>query len=236
MQQAKTKRFYKTVTATATPEGWQVELDGRPVKTPAKAPFLLPTAALAQAAAEEWQAQGERVDAARMPVTSLSFTAIDLVAGQRAQITEELAEFAQTDLLCYRVEYPESLVRRQRDCWQPLLDWAALTFDAPLAVTSGIYAIEQDGASLRALQRAIARHDDFALTALATVVRLSGSLVIGLAFSHAHIDAAAAFDAAELDQTYELEHWGEDAEAKALRDAMQQELADCERFLALLRQ
>ncbi|MDF2096770.1 ATP12 family chaperone protein [Aquibaculum arenosum] len=236
MQQTKTKRFYKHATASKTRDGWLVELDGRPVKTPAKAPFLLPTAALAQAVAEEWQAQGERIDAGRMPLTSLSFTAIDLVAGQRSQITEELAEFAQTDLLCYRAEHPESLVCRQRDSWQPLLDWAALTFDAPLAVTSGIYAIEQDGASLRALRRTIERHDDFALAALAAVVRLSGSLVIGLAVSHAHIDAAAAFDAAELDQTYELEHWGEDAEAKALRDALQQELADCERFLALLRQ
>lgn len=234
--QPQSKRFYKAATAKQTPGGWQVQLDGRPVKTPAKAAFLLPNAALATAAAEEWQAQGERVDAHSMPLTSLAFTAIDLVAAQRAQLAEELADFARTDLLCYRVEYPESLVMRQNEQWQPLLDWAALQFDAPLVTTCSLSVVEQDAASLTALRRAIERHNDFELAALATVVRLSGSLVIGLAISHAHIDAVAAFETAELDQTFELERWGDDAEATAQREALKQELAACERFLELLRQ
>jgi len=236
MLQRDARRFYKKVETREGPAGWQVLLDGRLLRTPAKTSFFLPSGALAAAIAEEWEAQEKKLDASSMPLTSLAFSALDLVKPQREQVVEELSDYAGTDLLCYRAAHPAALVERQHATWQPLLDWASLSLDAPLSVTEGIAALEQPAASLAALRRAVESHEDFALTALALAVRTSGSLVIGLAMSHGRLDATAAFEAAELEQTYELEVWGADAEAEVRRQDLLEELALCERFLSLLRE
>lgn|SRR5690625_2126533 len=236
MESRDAKRFYKVAEAVEQPGGWQIRLDGRPIRTPAKTTFSLPSASLAAAIAEEWDAQDEKLDAASMQLTSLAFSAVDLVMPQRRDVVEELTEFGRTDLLCYRASHPGALVERQRAAWQPLLDWASLTLDAPLSITEGIAAVEQPRASLQALRRAVESHETFSLTALALAVRTSGSLIIGLAMSHGRLNAAAGFDAAELDQTYQLEVWGEDAEANARRQHLLDELALSERFFELLRE
>lgn len=236
MMQRDAKRFYQKAEAREGPAGWEVHLDGRPLRTPAKGSFLLPSAALAAAVAAEWEAQEDKLDAATMELTSLTFSALDLVKPQRREVIEELADFGGTELLCYRAAHPAALAKRQRDVWQPLLDWASLTLDAPLSVTESITAIAQQAGSLRALRRAVESHEDFSLTALALAVRTSGSLVIGLALSHGRLNAKAAFEAAELEQTYELEVWGADAEADARRRHLLEELALSERFLGLLRE
>lgn len=235
MLQHRARRFYREAAVAGGAEGWGLRLDGRPLKTPAKRAFHLPTAALAEALAAEWQAQGERLQPATMPLTALAFTAVDLVGPQRAGVVAEIADYGGTDLLCYRAERPPSLVERQQAVWQPLLDWCALALDAPLVATAGLSAAAQPPASLQALGRTVAAQDDFALAALATTVRVSGSLVIGLALARGRLDASAAFAAAELDQTWELEQWGDDAEAGARRRDLQAELQACERFFALLR-
>ncbi len=231
------KRVYKTVAVEPAPEagaGHRVLLDGRPLRTPAKAALLLPTRALAEGVAEEWQAQGESIDPNAMPLTALSCSAVDLVQAKRDETVGELAGFAGHELLCYRASHPEALVERQRAQWQPLLDWAALELDAPLAVTEGVLSVEQPPDALAALCRAVERYDDWRLTALALAVRISGSLVVGLALAEGRIDARAAFEAAELDESFSIEQWGEDAEAAKRRAGLLAELTAAERFLALV--
>lgn len=236
MLQQPVRRFYREAAAVAGEEGWELRLDGRAVKTPARQPLRLPRAALAEALAAEWAAQGEKLQPAEMPLTALTFTAVDLVRPRRAELVAEIADYGGTDLICYRAAHPPELVERQRTLWQPLLDWAALALDAQLLVTEGVTAVEQPAAALQALRGAVEAEDDFTLAALATSVRASGSLVIGLALAQGRLDAEAAFAAAELDESWELERWGEDAEAAKRRAGLLSELQACERFFALLRE
>lgn len=236
MLQQRARRFYREAAAVPAEAGWELRLDGRAVKTPAKRPLLLPAPALARALAEEWAGQGERLRPAEMPLTALAFTAIDLVRPRRAEVAAEIADYGGTDLLCYRAAQPPELAERQRALWQPLLDWVALAHDAHLLVTEGVTAVQQPAAALQALRSAVEAEDDFSLAALATAVRVSGSLVIGLALAGGRLDAETAFAAAELDETWELERWGEDAEAAKRRAGLLAELQACGRFFALLRE
>lgn len=213
----------------------RIELDGRPVKTPGRALLLLPNRPLAQAVAAEWAAQSETIKPQSMPCMSLACTAIDLIAPRRAEAVAEIAAYGETDLVCYRADHPPELVVRQTATWQPLLDWAALTFDAPLVVTTGVLHKEQPAAAVAALGRAVEAQDDLSLAALATAVKAAGSLIIGLALQGGRLDAKAAFAAAELDALFQTEIWGEDPEAARQRAGVRAELEAAERFLALLR-
>ncbi|MCG8596398.1 MAG: ATPase [Kiloniellales bacterium] len=228
------KRFYKEARAAAAEDGFEVRLDGRVLRSPAGGRLALPTEALAAAIAAEWQAQGERINAETMPIMSLASTATDRVAAQRGQIVEEILRFAETDLLCHRAETPAELVRRQAETWQPLLDWAAQELGAPLTATRGILAVAQPPASLDALRRAVEALDDLALAALSVAVAAAGSLVIGLALLRGRLDPEAAFDAAELDASYQIELWGEDPEATRRRAACRADLFAAARFAGLL--
>lgn len=229
------KRFYKAAAAAAQGAAFQVQLDGRPVKTPARATLALPSLALAEAIAAEWDGQPEEIDPKAMPLMSLACTGLDLIAPRRQAAVDELADYGGTDLLCYRVEDPAELRRRQEAHWGPLLAWAGQALEAPLSVTTEIAVRPQPEDALRALRRAVAAHDDLALSGLGTAVRVSGSLVAGLALSHGRIDAAEAFEVAELDATYQMELWGEDREALDRRAALKAELEAAERFLKLSR-
>ncbi len=233
------KRFYKEAKPVELAEpaagGHGVVLDGRAIKTPAKAAVVLPKRALAAAVAEEWAAQGEQVVPASMPLTSLVCTAIDVVAPRHDEVAAELAGYGETDLICYRAGEPAELVSRQTASWQPLADWAAQELDAPLAVTSGLRAVPQPAPTLAALKRAVAAHGDFELTALASAVQAAGSLIVGLALSRGRLSAEAAFEAAELDATYQMELWGEDEEALQRRAAIRADMAAAERMFELLR-
>jgi chaperone required for assembly of F1-ATPase len=151
-------------------------------------------------------------------------------------VIAELVAYAETEMLCHRADSPARLVARQEAAWQPLLDWLHARFDAPLAITHGVLAHKQLPASLATLTRALERLDDFRLAALSLAATTSGSLVIGLALIDGHIDTAAAFDAAELDATYQIEEWGEDAEATARRAEVREDLETAARFVALLMQ
>lgn len=235
MTAAKFKRFYTRASWEAVPPGFRVLLDGKAIKTPAKAEMRLPTGALAEAIAAEWQDQGEEVEARSLVLTGLAWTALDRVGPGRAGVVEELAGYGAHDLVCYHAETPADLVARQREHWQPLLDWAARTLDAPLAVTAGVVSIEQPPEALAALRQAVAARDDFELTAVSAAAGAAGSLVIGLALVAGRIDAAAAFEAAQLDESYQIERWGEDPEAVRRRAAIKTEIETAARFLALLR-
>ncbi len=228
------KRFYKEVSVAAVDGGYAVRLDGREVRTPAKATLVLPCAGLAEAVAAEWAAQGARIAPASMPLMSLACTAIDRVAPNRAAVIGDLVGYAESDLLCYRAEHPEALVARQAELWQPLLDWAARDLDAPLRVTCGIRHEPQPEAAVTALRRAVEALDDLSLAALDCATRVSGSLVIALALHRGRLRPDDAFAAAELDASFQIELWGEDPEATRRRAAVLADLAAAGRLFALL--
>ena len=228
------KRVYREVTTRAVAGGWGVALDGRPMRTPAKNELIVPTEALAAAIAAEWDTQQDEIRPATMPLTRLAATAIDRTAMQREQIVTETANYAGTDLVCYHAEHPPELIARQQAVWGALVEWAMLRYDAALAVTSGIIPTRQSPEALGAFAAAVAAQDDFHLTALHTLTSACGSLVIALALFERRLDAEAAFAASQLDETFQIEAWGEDSEAAARRRALADDIAAAARFIALL--
>lgn len=235
MQHKGLKRFYEAVSAEPAGADYRVCLDGRVVKTPGRAEMLLPTAALAEAVAGEWAAQGEDIDLAAMPLTVLAWAAIDRVCPDRERAIADAVAYGGHDLVCYRAEGPADLVARQQAVWQPLLDWAAEALDAPLTVTSGIVSVVQPEATLATLRRAVANRNDFELLALGAAVKAAGSLVIGLALCAGRIDAVAAFAAAQLDEIYQMERWGEDVEAARRHATILRDLDAAARMTGVLR-
>ncbi len=228
------KRFYQNATVIEAEGGFTVNLDDKPVRTPAKQALLAPTRALAEAIAEEWRAQGETVNPRALPLTRLVSIALDLVEPRRDEVVAELANYAGTDLVCYRAETPPELAARQHATWQPLVDWAALSFDAPLTVTIGVLPVAQPTDTLKAFERAVATYDTPRLAALHLATAACGSLVVALALVEGRIDAEAAFQAAELDASFEIERWGEDMEQTHRRTALKIDIALARRFVELL--
>lgn len=228
------KRFYEDVATSRDPSGFAVQLDGRPVRTPARRVLLLPSAELAEAVAEEWRQQGETMDTQVMRLTRLATTAVDLMPARRGDAVEEAAEYAATDLLCYRAANPGSLVRRQADAWQPWLDWAERQYDAKLVAVSGVMPATQSPIALRALEAAVERLDDWRLVGLHAATTLTGSLVLGLAVERGALTAQAAFDVAMLDEQFQINQWGEDAEQAARHARRRADLVAAGRFLELL--
>ena len=230
------KRLYRAASVAPENGAFQVTLDGRAARTPAKRALALPHRAAAEAVAAEWSAQQDEFDPRELRLTRLANTAIDRVAGNRERVIEEISRFAATDLVCYRADDLADLVRRQAEAWQPLLDWAAERYGAKLTVTSGVVPARQPKEALDALIHAVAACDDFTLTALHAATAASGSLVIGLALAEGRIDAAEAFAAAVLDEHFQAEKWGVDTEAEKRRDALRSDIEAASRFLALMRQ
>ena len=229
------RRFYKTAASAPVEGGWGIQLDGKALRSPAKRPFLLPAAALAEAIAGEWQAQGEKVDPGSMPLMQFAATAIDRLADDRNALIEEIAGYARSDLICYRAEEPPLLVQRQEAIWQPLVAWAAERYDVALNVTTGIVAVEQPAHALATFRRVLEACDLFALTALAGATGSAGSLVIALALAEGRLSADEAADAALLDDLFQAEKWGSDPEAERRRTAIRADLAAAKRFHTLSR-
>ncbi|MEA2999334.1 MAG: hypothetical protein QOK17_1167 [Sphingomonadales bacterium] len=228
------KRFYKAASAAPGPGGAAILLDGRPVKTPARAPLAVPTEALGHAIAAEWAAQGEEIDPRAMPLTGLANAAIDRVAPDPRAFACGLAKYGESDLLCYRAETPQPLVRRQADAWDPLLAWARLRFDVDFEVTAGVIHRPQPPPTVERLRRAVAAFDPFALAALAPLVTVSGSLLIALALAEGELGLEQAWSAATLDEAWQAEHWGNDPLAAAARDERRRDFDAGYLFLSLL--
>lgn len=229
------KRFYKEATAVPAEGGFAIHLDGRLLRTPRKAELKLPTRPLAEAVAAEWAAQGERVIPATMPLAKLANTAIDWVAPERARVCELVAGYGGTDLVCYFAPEPEELAARQAGAWRPLIDWATRRYDARLRSTRAILPVPQDADAMAALRRAVEAYDDLGLMALHDLVTIAGSLVIGLALAEGEIDLDRGWAAAQVDELFQAEKWGEDPEAAARRARLKDEMGHALRFLALLR-
>ena len=209
-------------------------LDNKPVRTPAKNELLLPTRALAEAVAAEWEAQGERIDPATMPLTRLANSIVDGVIARQAEVRAEIVKYAGSDLVCYRAEGPEELIRRQAETWDPVLAWVRDRRGAALTVVDGIMPAPQPPDATGAIARAIEPHGPFELAAIHVMTTLMGSAVLALAHAHGHLSAEAAWAAAHIDEDWQISQWGEDAEAKARRDRRWAEMQAASRLLELL--
>jgi len=211
------KRFYKQADVKADAAGFAIELDGRPIKTPAKVTLTVPTERLAAAISGEWNAQGERLNLQGMTLTRLANVAIDRTPETRAELAEELSRYASTDVTCYLAEAPTELQERQEAAWRPWRDWAGKELGVILVPVVGLIASPQPEASLNAVRTHALSRDDFRLTALTWACSLLGSAVLALAMERGKLDAKQALRASCVDEDWQIELWGEDDEAKAVR-------------------
>ncbi|MEL7257000.1 MAG: ATP12 family protein [Pseudomonadota bacterium] len=230
MSEWKAKRFWKSARLAPSGSGYGIQLDGRPVKTPAKSELVVPSEALAQAIALEWEAQGEVVNPLSMPMTRSANAAIDKVTVQHAEVAELVAAYGDTDLLCYRADGPDSLVTRQTETWDPLLDWACERFGARLEPVSGVMHRPQNPEALAILTHNVQEMDAFTLTAFHELVGLSGSLVIGFATLYDYAEPATLWSWSRIDETWQAEQWGVDDEAQELAEHKLGEFEHAKRF------
>jgi chaperone required for assembly of F1-ATPase len=228
------KRFYKDVSVEPRGERCAVMLDGRPIRTPGKREFVVPTRDLAEALAAEWAAQGADIDPAAMPITRLVNTAIDAVEERKREVAEDIVAFAGSDLLCYRAEAPDALVRRQAEAWDPVLEWAKHELGAEFALRAGVMPIEQPAQSLEAVRRRIEGLDALSLAALHILTTITGSAVLALAHAHGELSADEAWVAATIDESWQREQWGRDEEAEAYAAHRRREFDAASRCLQLL--
>lgn len=229
------KRFYKTAAVTPRGQGFSITLDGKPVYTPARHELTVASRELADEISAEWEAQGERIDPSTMPMTKRANTALDRVRGREGKITAEIVEYAGSDLLCYRAETPEGLVKNQKEHWDPVLEWANEELGAPFSVQTSISHIAQSPDSLAKIRDAFSTQDFYALTPLHTMTTLTGSALLTLALALGRLDADAVWTAAHVDEDWQISQWGEDAEAKAHRAIQRREFDDDVRFLDLVK-
>jgi chaperone required for assembly of F1-ATPase len=230
------RKFYKdaTVAQHADRKVWEIQLDGRTLKTSAQRDLHLPTRSLAQAIAYEWNAQDTKIVPNSMPVTQLVFTGIDNFGDDIDAIRDETAKYGETDLLCYRVSEPNALAALQDECWQPLLDWAAKQLDAPLTVTRGIMAVEQPAQSLFALRRPLDRLDILHITALRTLVGATGSLVLALAVYYGRLSPDETVELATLEERFQIETWGPDEDLESSLEGKREDARSAGTILAAL--
>ena len=229
------KRFYKDVAIKDEGEGVALQLDGKPVRTPGKAPLVLPTRALAEAIAGEWRAQGERIDPTTMPLTKLANSAIDGVSGRELGVIDDILAFAGADLLCYRAHGPRGLTEAQETQWDPVLAWAKDALGAPLVRSQGIVHVAQTAASLDRIKETLAGSDAFSLAALHVMTSLTGSALLALAVALGRMTPEAAWSAAHVDEDWQISQWGEDAEAAARRKNRWRDFEAAARMLSLAR-
>lgn len=215
--------------------GYEIRLDARQLRTPAKAALVVPTLTMAQAIAAEWRASPAKVDPEMMPMTRAANAAIDKVTPQKAEVAANLASYGGTDLLCYRAGEPEALRARQDAAWDPWLVWAAQELGAPLAAHTGVMHGPQDQNALDRLAGAASAFDAFELAALHDLVAISGSLILGLAVAAGRISAEGAYDVSRIDETWQAEQWGVDEEAEIVVAIKLQSYRNAAAFLRLAR-
>ncbi len=229
------KRFWKDVTVQPEGTGYAVFLDNRQLKTPKKSSLLLPNKALADGVAAEWDAIEGKINPLAMHLTRCANATIDKVVFEREAVGDMLTEYGGTDLLCYRAETPAALVERQAAAWDPLLDWAAQTFDARLLTAEGVMHIPQPPEAIENLRAAVQEHSAWEMTALHDLVTISGSLVLGLAVSKGHIAGQDAWPLSRIDETWQEEFWGVDDEATEMAANKRSDFLKAEHLLQLVR-
>ncbi len=233
MSDWKPKRFWTSSTVVEAEDGHTVELDGRRVKTPAKAALVLPTRAMAEAVAAEWDAQEKEVDPTTMPFTRSANAAIDKVRHQHAEVADMLADYGDSDLLCYRATHPETLQTRQAEAWDPALDWAAEALGVRLVPLAGVVHQPQNTAALEALRARVHGLNPFQLAAFHDLVSLSGSLILGFAAAQNWRKPDEIWRISRLDELWQIEQWGHDEEADAAARIKEAAFLHAKRFFDL---
>jgi len=228
------KRFWQDVAVAPEDGGWAVRLDDRPVRTPARALLVVPGRTLAEAVAGEWRAVEGEIDPRAMPLTGLANAAIDRVTPDKRAFAGGLARYAEADLACYRSDWPPELVERQAVGWDPLLGWARRRYDVDFAITSGVIHVAQPPATVDRLAHAVAELDAFRLAGLSPLVTVGGSLIAALALLERAMTADAAWQAVSLDERWQLEQWGSDADAEQALDSRRRDFFAAASFLVLL--
>ncbi|MBV1863072.1 MAG: ATPase [Rhodobacteraceae bacterium] len=229
------KRFWKTASVLELENGFGIALDGRRVKTPARADLAVPVAEIAQMIAAEWDAQTDAVNPEIMPATRWANSAIDKVSVQRADVIAMLAEYGGSDLLCYRAEHPEGLLEQQKQAWDPLLAWAEKQLDARLETTCGVLPVEQSNHSLRKLETALEVYDSFQIAAIHDLVTISGSLVLALAVSKGEIPVSQAWKISRIDEDWQEKLWGTDEDAQISAKSKSDSFHFADKILQFLR-
>ncbi len=228
------KRFWKEVAAVPAAGGHDIHLDGKPVRTPGRVPLTLPSPALAEAVAGEWRNAGETIDPRAMPLTGLANAAIDRIAPDPAAFAAGLAKYGESDLLCYRADHPLELLLRQQAAWDPLLDWARTRYGIDPFTTTGVMHRPQSADTIARLGEAVAARSPFELAALSPLVTITGSLIAALALLEGFAAPDDIWSAANLDEDWQAEHWGEDDLARQARATRRADFDAGARFLSLL--
>ena len=228
------KRFWKDAAAIAVEGGHDIHLDGKPVRTPGRVPLTLPSPALAEAVADEWRNVGETIDPRAMPLTGRSNAAIDRIATDPAAFAAGLAKYGESDLLCYRADHPLELQLRQEAAWDPLLDWARDRYGIDPVTITGVMHRPQSSETVERLADAVAALSPFQLAALSPLVTVTGSLIAALALLEGAATPEDIWSAANLDEDWQAEHWGEDDLARRTRAAHRADFDAGARLLSLL--
>lgn len=227
------KRFWTKTQVIAVEGGYSVTLDGRAVRTPAKSAVTLPTQAMADAVAREWDAQEGKINPLSMPFTRAANAATDKVTPQHGEVADMLAAYGDSDLICYRASDPRGLVERQNKGWDPLVDWSATALKAPLQVYVGVMHAEQPANSIAALTSRVHAFDAYRLTAFHDLVSLSGSLIIGFAVTENYASAEALWEISRIDETWQSEQWGHDEEAEQMAATKREAFLHADSFFRL---
>lgn len=228
------KRVYERARSLPRGEKFEILLDGRSIKTPQKSVLMVPTHALAEAIVEEWGRQGERVDPATLPLTRLANTAIDSVTGREVQVRADILKHAASDLLCYRAEGPDALVERQATAWDPVLEWAGEALGARFTWAEGVMPVPQPAQALCGVAATLAGLDAFRLVGLHVMTTLMGSALLALAHARGRLTVNDAWRAAQVDEDWQIERWGDDTEAAVRRQLRREEMRAASRFLQLV--
>ena len=228
------KRFYKKVEVSSIDLGFRITLDDKALLSPGKTKLVVPSKALANAIADEWRNQEDQIIPSTMPFMVLSSTAVDRVRPRSDDTIDEILSFLETDLLCYRAQEPDALVREQNEVWQPLLNWCEGLIGSAFNVTSGIMPVSQVPTLVPSARKILRSYNDFELLGLHQFTSISGSAVIGLALSENHIELEAAYQAAFIDDYFQINNWGEDADASLRIANRRREMLEIKEFLDLL--
>ena len=229
------RRFYKKVEKVKTDDGWKIFLDDKSIKTPSRQNLALPTIELAENIVLEWEVQGSEIDPLSMPLTGYAYSAIDRTEPMKNKLIEEICAYAQSDVLCYRVENPKDLAVRQETEWQPILDWISGSRGINLRVTTGIKQVKQEPGVLELVKCNVSSFDQFQLTGLHATTIGSGSIVLGLALIDRFIDFKKTQELSSLEELYQMEKWGRDIETIQRHDALRQEIYNAGRFMELVK-
>lgn len=230
------KRFWKDVAVVEESGGWGVQLDERPLRTPARAFLAVKTVALANAIAEEWRRARDEINPREMPLTGLANAAIDRVAADPEAFASDLAKYAEADLACYRAEGPATLVARQSEHWDALLGWGRRRFDVDFQTTTGLMHVPQPPATVERLRHAVHALGDFELAGVSPLVTIGGSLLAALAVIEQAFTVEQAWEAVSIDEQWQLEQWGSDAEAELAMENRRRDFFAAAEFLTLLKQ